>query len=155
LIASSWLLGVLLFGGTGLGLAFFAGWETLPAVLVAFCGVTLAAIGGAMGVGLWTLSPWARLLQLGLSGLGILSCVGTLPSIAILVYMLRPEVRVVFSGAPGIRQLTPEQSEVLSKARSDTPFLIAILAAFVVSAVLGGAVAWGAYWYLDQGNPLS
>jgi hypothetical protein len=153
LLAGLWLLGVLLYGALGLGLARAGDWGTAATAVIALSGVVMASISGAMGFGLWTLQPWARMMQLTLAGVGLLTCVGTLPCAAILAYVLRPEVEILFSGARDYRQLAPRQAELLADAPSDVPYTIAILVALVISAVLAVLLGWGAYWYLDLGSP--
>jgi len=153
LLAGLWLLGVLLYGGLGLALARAGSWGAATTAVIALSGVLMASISGAMGFGLWTLQPWARMMQLTLAGVGLLTCVGTLPCAAILAYVLRPEVEILFSGARDYRELAPRQAESLASAPSDVPYTVAILASLVISAVLGALLAWGGYWYLDLGSP--
>jgi hypothetical protein len=153
LLAALWMLGALIYAGTGIWLGFFSGLSQVGTVVVALSGIAMATLSAALGWGLWTLSPWARVAQIAMAGLGVLSCVGTLPSIAILVYMLRPEIPVLFSGARDQRQLDEKEVEMLAAAGSDTLFAVGILVALVVSCLLGVGLAWGAYWYLDAGGP--
>ena len=88
-------------------------------IAAACAGFLDAIIGVTIGWGLWTLATWARPTVLVLAGLGTLSCIGTLPSLATLVYMLRPETKVIFSGVTHLRQLSEEQSQVLNEAPDD------------------------------------
>jgi len=153
LLAALWMLGALIYLGTGIGMGFFSGLTGVGAIVAAFSGLLMALVAGLLGYGLWTLSPWARIAQIVMAGLGVLSCAGTLPSVAILVYMLRPEIPVLFSGARDRRQLDEKQAEILAGASSDTLFAVGILAALVVSGLLAVGAAWGAYLYLDAAGP--
>lgn len=81
--------------------SLFAGEGILRFVLAAFF-LLLTGISGVMGWGLWTVRPWARLAQLVLAGLGILTCTFAIPSIAIIVYLLRPAVKARFAGTPEV-----------------------------------------------------
>src|SRR5262249_34040870 len=101
---------------------------------------------------LWARAPWARLLQLALAGLGVLSCVFTLPSLVIIVYMLRPEIALHFAGP---RILSAEEAD---KARTATPeiaFSVGVLATLVLELLLASA---GAYlsqpWWRKGSVPL-
>jgi hypothetical protein len=79
--------------------------------------------------------------------------VGFFPSVAILVYMLRPEIPVLFSGVTSMRQLDQKQADTLVAAGSDTLYAVGILVGLMVSALLAVGLAWGAYWYLDAAGP--
>jgi type II secretory pathway pseudopilin PulG len=105
-------------------------------------GVVLAAFGAvygvigivqiAAGVGLLGLKPWARLVQIGLAVIGLLGIpCGTIISILILIYMLKPEVKLLFSGAsPG--ELAPEELEMVERLGQGSGATVAIVAVVVV-----------------------
>jgi hypothetical protein len=153
LLVALWMLGALIYAGTGIGMGFFSGLSGAATVVVALSGIAMAAVAAGVAWGLWTLRPWARIAQIVLAGLGFLSCVGTLPSVAILVYMLRPEIPVLFSGARDRRQLDDKQVAILDAAGSDTLFAVGILVALVVNGLVALGLAWGAYLYLDAAGP--
>ena len=67
-----------------------------------------------MGLGLLTLKPWARMLQIGIAGLGLLVCPFTLASATVLFYMLREDARLYFSGKP-----VPARDEAGTGHRAD------------------------------------
>lgn len=81
--------------------ALFAGEGMLRFLLAAFF-LLLIGISGVMGWGLWTVKSWARMAQLVLAGLGILTCSFAIPSVAIIVYLLRPAVKARFAGVPEV-----------------------------------------------------
>ena len=66
--------------------------------LAATAGLALAGIGVVMALGLRSLAPWARHLQIALAALGLLACPFTLASATVLLYMSRPEVKAAFGG---------------------------------------------------------
>jgi len=88
-----------------------------PAVM-AF-GVVFGLLFFACAVGLWLLKPWGRVLQVVLAIIGLIGFpVATVLSVMILVYMLRTDVKAVFSGRQG-EELTPEEQAALA-ARPST-----------------------------------
>jgi hypothetical protein len=96
-----------------------------------------------MAFGLWSRSGWARLLQVGIAGLGLLTCSFTLAAATILVYMLRGDVRILFSGRKDFRELSPAEAETVRRgASADTTFALTILGMFVLGSALTVAGAW-------------
>jgi hypothetical protein len=69
--------------------------------LGALASVLLAGLGTAMAVGLRSLFPWARHLQIATAAIGLLACPFTLASATVLLYMTRPEVKTAFEGSGG------------------------------------------------------
>jgi hypothetical protein len=98
-LAVLWMASVLLYLATGIGGLVTAG-GIAGLVSVAF-GAFMAAVSAAMALGLWKVKPWARIAQIVVAALGALTCTFTLPSVAILVYMLRPGVRARFATGRG------------------------------------------------------
>jgi cbb3-type cytochrome oxidase subunit 3 len=133
-----WLLAGAVYGAVGLGLAIF-GSGGASGLATGAGGVLLALLSGVVGLGLWTRAPWARLLQLVLAGIGIFTCVFTLPALAIIAYMLRPEIQPHFAGA---RILSGEE---LDRAKAKTPemaFALGIVGTLVFSVLLAGVTAY-------------
>ena len=99
-----WLLSVPLFlgGGDRLTPCAPAGRASSPPSRPRSA-IVLGRLGGVMGFGLLTLRPWARILQIGLAGLGLLVCPFALASAAVLVYMLPRGRPRYFSGLPRSR----------------------------------------------------
>jgi hypothetical protein len=150
------LLGVLniLGGVAGLGMAAAmivamlgstpkAEGAVVAAVFFAAFGL-VAAVQIAAGVGLLRLDPWARMLQIGLAVFGLLGIpCGTIISILILVYMLKPEVKTLFSGISPER-LPPDQVarvEQLSQGSGATAVIIGVVLVFVAIVSVGMVAA--------------
>jgi len=94
----------------------------------------------AAGIGLLRLAPWGRSLQIGLSILGLLGIpCGTVISILVLVYMLKPEMKLLFSGmSPS--QLAPEELamvEGLSQGSAMIAVVVGVVVVLVGVAVVG------------------
>lgn len=105
--------------------------------------VILGGIGGLQilcGVGLWTLKPYGRILQIVFAGIGLLGIpIGTLIAIAILVYLYKPGVKLLFSGRPATEFTQAERAEIAVLARHTTATVIIVAAVCVV----GGVAALG------------
>lgn len=141
LLAGLWALAVPLYGAGGLLLGFGAGLARGPALAAATVGFLLAALGGVMAFGLWARSPWARVLQIVLAAAGLLFCPFALACVTLLVYLLRDEARVHFSGRRDYGELTADEQRLLAGDNSEAAFAGTLLGA----AVLGTALSvWGA-----------
>jgi pSer/pThr/pTyr-binding forkhead associated (FHA) protein len=155
LLALLWAMSVFVYAGGGLMLAFAAGLARGPAIAAAVCGVFLAIVAGVMAFGIWSRSPWARVLQLVIAGMGVLVCPFSLASITLLFYLLRPEGRIHFSGRREYRLLSAEERETLASDSSEPAFagtLFGTVVLGVVATVLGG------YFLaprLDAGTPIA
>jgi type IV pilus assembly protein PilA len=100
----------------------------------------LGAVQTATGVGLLRLRPWGRTLQIVLAGIGLLGIpCGTIVSILILVYMLKPEVKTLFSGLSP-RRLPPAEVARVERLSQSSAATVAII---VVVALVGGVVVVG------------
>jgi type II secretory pathway pseudopilin PulG len=94
----------------------------------------------ATGVGLLRLDPWARTLQIVLAGLLLLGIpCGTIIGILILVYLLKPEVKTLFSGIPPQR-LPPEHVAQVERLSQGSAAMVAIVA---VVLIVGGIIFAG------------
>jgi hypothetical protein len=131
-LAALWLLAGALYGALGLGFAIF-GPGGKQAAASGAAGVLMAALSGVMGFGMWSRAPWARLLQLVIAGLGVFTCAFTLPSLAIIAYLLRPEVQIHFAGP---RILSPEESEKATTAAPEAAFTVGILGTLLFGVML-------------------
>ena len=58
--------------------------------------------------GLLQMKSWARILQIVLACLGVLSC-GIIISVLMLMYLFKPGVKVLFSGKT-VDELTPQEA---------------------------------------------
>jgi type IV pilus assembly protein PilA len=109
-------------------------------VFLVFAGLYLL-VGAAQittGIGLLKLRPWARTLQIVGAGLGLLGIpCGTIISALILVYMLKPEVRTLFSGVPPRRLPQAEVARVQALSDGSAGTTVAV----AVGAVAVGLVA--------------
>jgi type IV pilus assembly protein PilA len=139
-----------LLGGAAMAFVLFAaGTPAAPAENRAVVAVLLAAyaiIGSlqiATGVGLLRLQPWGRTLQIIGATLGLLGIpCGTIISIVILIYMLKPEVRTLFSGVSP-RRLPPEEVarvEALSQG-SAVAVVIGVVVVGIMAVAMIGIVA--------------
>jgi len=146
-LAVLWGLGILYYGGIGLWLA--ATGEGMTRVVGVALGGLLALVSAAMAFGLWTRGGWARGLQIALAVLGILSCVFAPVSIAILIYMLRADTRLQFSGQD-LAELPAEDAERATRDASGVPFTAGILGTLLLSLLLAGG-AWALVSTLGMG----
>jgi hypothetical protein len=145
-LAVLWLLAGAVYGALGLGYAFF-GMRGNSAIASAVAGLAMAGLSWIVGFGLWARAPWARLLQLVLAAIGIFTCVFTLPSLAIIAYLLRPEVQLHFAGP---RMLSAEESERAQQATPETAFTLGIVGTLLISVFLAAAVGWFARNWLRR-----
>ena len=124
-LAVLWLLSAPSYAG--LGLAAAAASHGAARGLVAAGAMLLAIVCLVIAIGLWTLKPWARVVQIVAAVFGLLLCPFTLASAVALVYALRGSTRRAFSA-----------SETDAAAPSNEP-LFAI--GLVVSVMLGVVLA--------------
>ena len=130
-----WLVSVPLFLGSGITTAVRAGSSGLVPLFSAVLGIALGVLGAVMGFGLLTLRPWARVLQIGLAGLGLLVCPFTMASATVLFYMLREDARLYFSGLP-----VPGREE--SARGTELTFSLSLLGMVVVGVLLTALLGW-------------
>jgi hypothetical protein len=134
ILAVLWLVCLPVFVGIGITTAARAGGAAVPLVLAALA-VLLGIVGGVMGFGLLGLKPWARMLQIGLSVLGLVLCPFTMASALVLFYMLREDARLYFSGRP-----VPGRGE--SARATELTFSMSLLAMVGLGVLLTGLSAW-------------
>ncbi len=109
--------------------AAIAGGAALLAILLFVC-----------GRGLWNLESYGRSIQIAFSILGLLGFpFGTVISVLILVYLFKPEVRILFSGRM-IHQLSTPEIEMLRKFEAAGASGAAIAAGIAVALFVGVAV---------------
>jgi len=110
----------------------------LAAVLGTVFGV-IAILQVAATVGLWMLRPWGRVIQIGLSSVGLLALpLGTLVSALVLWYMLRGRTRVLFSGKSPT-DLAPAEVALLAQSTENAAVVVAVViaAALLLVSVVG------------------
>jgi hypothetical protein len=142
LLAALWALAIPLYGVGGLMLGFGAGLARGPALAAATAGFLLAALAGVMAFGVWTRGPWARVVQLVLAAAGLLICPFALASITLLVYLLRGEARVHFSGRREYGALSLDERRLLDGDGSEPAFAGTLLGAVVLGTVLSIGAAF-------------
>jgi type IV pilus assembly protein PilA len=126
----------LVLAGAGVGVLAVASRDrSSVAALVLMAGLylVLGLVDLAAGIGLWSLKEWGRQLQIVISAIGLLGfpC-GTLISILVLVYLLKPGVKLLFSGRAA-EEMTPQESAEVAKVLQGSGAVVAIVA---VAAVL-------------------
>jgi hypothetical protein len=141
ILAALWLLNSALCVLGVVGLLFMRnpGW-----VLSAVFNLAFAGLGVALGIGLWGRKPWARMLQIGVSGFGLLTCVMTPLSALSLFYMMRPAPQILFSGRDTFRALTDEEADIVRKAEGEGMFAGGVFVALFLGLLLGGAMVFAA-----------
>lgn len=145
-LAVLWLLAGACYGALGLGLAIF-GPSGPKGIAAGATGVFMAALGGGLGFGLWSRASWARLLQLAAAGIGVFSCVFTLPSLAIIAYLLRPEIRFHFAGP---QHLSPEDAEKARTATPESAFTAGIVASMLLGVLISLVLGYFGLQYVRQ-----
>jgi hypothetical protein len=141
LLAALQVFSAVLVGTAGLILALV--WRSAPVspLVLAGGGILAMVVGIATGVGLWTRSGWARLLQIALAGLAVLSCAFLPLGAAVLLYMFRKETRLQFSGRADLRLFSAADARALQEDPSDTAFVGAVLGGLFLGCVLSIVVA--------------
>lgn len=94
----------------------------------------LALVAVALGIGLWGMKPWARLLQIVAAVLGLFVCPMTLASATVLVYFLRKGTAVRFRGKdPSL--LSEADAAAAADLSAETAFAAAVLAMTALGVV--------------------
>jgi FHA domain len=101
LLGGLWLVSIVLYAAAALGAAPLLGLQGMTAAATIAVSALLAFLSALMAYGLFTLRPWARLLQAGVAGLGLVVCPFTLASATVLIYVLRPSTQTAFDGPAG------------------------------------------------------
>lgn len=142
LLAALWAASVPLYALGGLGLGFGTGLGRPAAVGLALCGLLLSLLSALMAFGTFTRRPWARVLQLVLAAAGLLLCPFALASVTLLVYLMRPESRLQFSGRRDFSELTLDEQRLLSGDGSEPAFAGTLLGAVALGVALSVAGWW-------------
>jgi type II secretory pathway pseudopilin PulG len=133
--ACFWLfLGLAMLLGMGAAAASLSEMGGVAAALVGTAGVIFVVLGALQvmcGIGLWQLKPYGRILQIVFACIGLIGFpIGTLIAILILVYMLKPGVKLLFSGRP-IDAMTPEEQTLAATTQgSQTAMIVTIVVLF-------------------------
>jgi hypothetical protein len=142
-ISILWMLTALACAGGSVAVVLRAKPGVLWSILIVALGVVLAAAAGVMARGLLARAGWARFAQLALAVLGLFTPF-FIPSAAVLMYMLRHDVGIVFSGRRDWGELLPDEVEILRQGGREATFsgfiavssaLTVVAAGFVIAAV--------------------
>jgi general secretion pathway protein G len=146
------LIAVLQYAASAIMLMGFAGFiffgikEQNPIYyIVAAIMVAFSVLHFFAGYGLWNLRPFGRKLQLILAYIGLLSIpIGTIISVLILIYLHKPEVKLLFSGKPS-SELQPQEIQLLQKFNKPSTggggVVVAVLAGLFVIVTIIGIIA--------------
>jgi type II secretory pathway pseudopilin PulG len=132
------LLGIL-FVGTGLA----GGREGAIVVGMGFAYLLLGPVSLAAGVGLLQMKEWARITRIVLGCLGLLGfpC-GTLISALVLLYLLKPGIKVLCSGRSAEDLTAQDVSDVAALRGGSTVVVVLVLfLVFLVAVAVVGIVA--------------
>jgi hypothetical protein len=141
-LAGLWLFSAFVYALAGLAAVGFSGLQGEWAIAAAGGGLALAFLCGVMAFGFWSRRDLARIVQIGIAGLGLFTCAYTLASATILVYLLRGDVRIHFSGRHDFQELSPAEAETVLGGRSaDATFALTIVGMFLLGSVLSAAGA--------------
>lgn len=131
LLAILWMIGVLYYPVSTVLVA--RGATGVVTAIAATVGVLGTLASGLLAWGLWSRQAWARFAQIALAILGLLTCLFTPASAAILAYMFRGDVASHFSDR------RPEGPGAGEDGRLE-PYFTAAVAGLVVLPMLLGAV---------------
>ena len=96
----------------------------------------------ATGIGLWRLRPYGRILQIVSSVIGLLGIpIGTIISVAILIYMNKPGIKVLFSGKKPEEMTQQELAEVAAVTSGGAGIVIVVVVIAILLIVLLGIIA--------------
>jgi hypothetical protein len=139
-IAALWMLSFFLYGVGGLAAVPLLHLQGTAMAVTLLSAIVLALLSALMAVGLWSRSPWARILQLVLAVQGLCGPF-FVASAAILIYMLRDDVKIHFSGRQDFRDLSPQEAETARRTGSEGIFTGAVLGGVFLGVVALGIVA--------------
>ena len=130
------LLAILQFTGAGfwflVGTICLCSLAPMFGLCLALPLLTLSTLNFFCGYGLWKLKRYGRTLQLVFSWIGLIGFpLGTIISILILVYLYRPQIKVLFSEKPPA-SLTAEEAKLLSEIQQPGAGTLAIVAVMIV-----------------------
>jgi len=147
-LAALWLLGALADLASILGLWLTPGQPALVRWGGTVFMLVFALVSVVMGLGLWNRRAWARVMQIALAALGLLTCVMTLASAIILIYMLRGATRVHFAGRRDLRELPAADVASARQGSSEGLFTLALLACTLVPVIVAGIAALSTHSWL-------
>jgi hypothetical protein len=114
--------------------------DAIVAIIAGGVMLVIGAVNLACGIGLWTLKPYGRVLQIALACIGLLGIpLGTIISALILYYMWRPGIRALFAGKPFVEYTRAELVEIAQVTTGSQAVTIVI----IVLVALGGVAMLG------------
>jgi hypothetical protein len=105
--------------------------------------LAIAAVQFVCGTGLWKLKPYGRTIQIVLASIGLVGFpIGTVIGVLMLVYLMKPGVKLLFSGRPPAGFSADEQRQIgeLYGSRGLVIVAVAVAAGFAI-VFLGAIVA--------------
>jgi hypothetical protein len=118
--------------------AWMAALPAPAAAVVAVGGLLMAALSWLMASDLSAMRPRGRVLQIAIAALGLLNPLFFIAAAATLVYMLRADARIRFSGRRDYGLLKPGEGETLRVGSREGLFAGLILANVALVALAGG-----------------
>jgi pSer/pThr/pTyr-binding forkhead associated (FHA) protein len=112
-LAALWLVSIFIYVASAAAVPLL-GLRGAAAAANVGVSLLLALVSALMAFGLFALKPWARLLQAGLAGLGLLLCPFTLASATTLIYVLRPSTKAAFERDPRMAEDPAEMTFALT-----------------------------------------
>ncbi len=139
-----WGFSALLYPAAGLGWLVAGGLKGAAAGLALALAFFLTMLCALMAFGLFSLSPWARIAQIVVAALPGVGLCGPyfLASAAIIVYMLRPETKILFSGRREFRDLSPDEAETVRNGAPEGIFTGAIIGGVFVGFFLSALLSF-------------
>jgi type IV pilus assembly protein PilA len=114
------------------------------ALIVAVIALAGAAVTGVCAIGLWTLRPYGRVVQIALAALGLIAIpIGTLLGGLLLAYLFKPGVKVLFARRPGDELTVAESAAIATDANGGLAIavMVMLLAGPVLTLPIMAAVA--------------
>lgn len=143
LLAALWGLAVLIYLGLGAWVGLSTGLRGWARVGGAAFFALAALLGLVLCAGLWTRRPWARWLQLAVALLGLLNLPFALAALTVLVYLLRDEARVAFSGRRDRSELGPEELAKVEEEAGEAAFAATLLGTVLLGVLItAGLLFW-------------
>ncbi len=121
----------LLTGGLLLFAAVNSADGRVPMAAIGLLALLVAGAQAACGLGLLWLKPWARVLQIVMAVLSICNLI----SILVLIYLLRPGVKLLFSGRPP-RQMSALELELVKRQATFEGSGVVVIAVVLVLMML-------------------
>ena len=97
--------------------------------------LAIAAVQFVCGAGLWKLKPYGRTIQIVLASIGLIGFpIGTVIGVLMLVYLMKPGVKLLFSGRPPAGFSADEQRQIgeLYGSRGLVIVAVAVAAGFAI-----------------------